>query len=114
MLRDTMISTMPVAMIAIDALWTDRFHRLRAVRKSPPDHTWKPTQMTASATTMPKRRTSISVDAARARALRRTPIAGGVAGTAVVSAATGNLAAARALRRRTGAAHVCHESQVVS
>ena len=29
MLRDTMISTMPVAMIAIDALWTDRFQRLR-------------------------------------------------------------------------------------
>ena len=35
MLRDTMISTMPVAMTAIDELWTDRFHRLRAVRKSP-------------------------------------------------------------------------------
>ena len=37
MLRDTMISTMPVAMMAIEALWTERFQRLRAVRKSPPD-----------------------------------------------------------------------------
>ena len=63
MLRDTMISTMPVAMMAIEALWTDRFQRLRAVRKSPPDRTSKPIQMTASATTMPNRRTSISVDA---------------------------------------------------
>ena len=63
MLRDTMISTMPVAMMAMEVLWTDRFHRLRDVRKSPPDKTLKPTQITASATTMPTRRVSISVEA---------------------------------------------------
>ena len=30
--RMTMMSTMPVAMIAIDDVWTLRFHRLRGVR----------------------------------------------------------------------------------
>ena len=29
MLRETMTSTIPVAMIAIDEVWTERFHRLR-------------------------------------------------------------------------------------
>ena len=62
MLRDTMMSTMPVAMMAIDELWTDRFQRLRAVRKSPPDLMLKPSQMTASAATIPNMRMSISVD----------------------------------------------------
>ena len=33
--RITMISTMPVAMIAIDDVWTVKFQRLRGVRKSP-------------------------------------------------------------------------------
>ena len=45
MLRDTMMSTMPVAMIATDALWTDRFHRFRGVRNWPPDRMLKPIQM---------------------------------------------------------------------
>ena len=62
MLRDTMISTMPVAMIAIDVLWTDRFHRFRAVRKSPPERMLNPIQITASATTMPTMRASISAE----------------------------------------------------
>jgi hypothetical protein len=53
---------MPVAMMAIDALWTDRFHRFRDVRNRPPDPIWKPIQMTASATTMPMRRVSTSSD----------------------------------------------------
>jgi len=35
MLRITMTSTMPVAMIPMPAVWTDRFHRLRGVRKAP-------------------------------------------------------------------------------
>jgi hypothetical protein len=35
-------------MIAIDVLWTERFHRLRAVRKSPPDRTLKAIQTTTS------------------------------------------------------------------
>ena len=67
MLRDTMIRTMPVAMIAIDALCTDRFHRLRAVRKSPPERMWNPTQMTPRPSNMPNRRVSISVDARTSR-----------------------------------------------
>lgn len=37
MLRITMTSTMPVAMIATEEVCTDRFQRLRGVRKSPPD-----------------------------------------------------------------------------
>src|SRR5437899_8853029 len=36
MLRDTMTSTIPVAMIAIEALWTDRFQELEAVGNLPP------------------------------------------------------------------------------
>src|SRR4030081_1460892 len=60
MLRDTMIKTMPLAMMAIDALWTDRFHRLREVRNRPPDPIWKPIQMMASATIMPMSRVSTS------------------------------------------------------
>ena len=35
MLRDTMTSTMPVAMMPIEALWTDRFHRLRGREEVP-------------------------------------------------------------------------------
>src|SRR5262245_54253622 len=60
MLRDTMIRTIPVAMIAIDVLWTERFHRLRAVKKSPPDRMLKAIQIAPSAITMPTRRVSIS------------------------------------------------------
>ena len=37
MFRDTMMSTMPVAMIAIEVLCTERFQRLREVRNAPPD-----------------------------------------------------------------------------
>ncbi len=37
MLRDTMISTMPVAMMATVAVCTERFHKLRGVRNVPPD-----------------------------------------------------------------------------
>ena len=58
---------MPVAMIAIEVLWTERFHRLRAVRKSPPDRMLKAIQMTTSAMTMPNSRVSSSVLASTAR-----------------------------------------------
>ena len=58
---------MPVAMIAIDVLWTERFHRLRAVRKSPPDRMLKAIQMTISAITMPSSRVSSSVLAITSR-----------------------------------------------
>ena len=35
MWRMTMTSTMPVAMIAIDDVWTLKFHKLRGVRNRP-------------------------------------------------------------------------------
>ena len=60
MWRVTMTSTMPVAITATEAVCTDRFHRLRGVRKVPPDRMWKPIQMTASAPIMPRKRTSTS------------------------------------------------------
>ena len=81
MLRDTMISTMPVAMMAIEVLCTDRFHRLRAVRKSPPDRMLNPIQMTARATIIPTMRVSISADASHDRAsptVRRWRVVGTV------------------------------------
>jgi len=61
MLRVTMTSTMPVAMTATDDDWTDKFQRLRGVRKSPSEKTWKPSQMTSSAPIMPSMRVSSSV-----------------------------------------------------
>src|SRR4026208_2327844 len=63
MLRDTMMSTIPGALMATDVLGTDRFHRLRAVRKFPSESTWKAIQIAMSASTMPTRRVSIPVDA---------------------------------------------------
>jgi hypothetical protein len=66
-----MMSTMPVAMIAVDALWTDRLNRFRGVRKSPPDITLKPIQMIASAPIIPRRRVSISVDVRSVRSVGR-------------------------------------------
>ena len=70
MLRDTMISTMPVAMMPIDELWTERFQRFRGVMKSPPDAMWKPIQMTPRAITIPSRRVSSSAARSNPRALR--------------------------------------------
>ena len=37
MLRETMTSTIPVAMIPTEEVCTERFHRLRGVRKVPPE-----------------------------------------------------------------------------
>jgi hypothetical protein len=62
MLRDTMMSTMPVAMMATVAVCTERFQRLRGVRNVPPDQKWKPIQMMARAPSMPSKRVSISAD----------------------------------------------------
>ena len=45
MLRDTMIRVIPVARMATEAVWTDRFHRFRGVRNVPPDMKWKTVQM---------------------------------------------------------------------
>ncbi|MCY1559903.1 hypothetical protein D9M68_969860 [compost metagenome] len=61
MLRVTITSTIPVTMTATEAVWTDRFHRLRGVRNRPPENMLNPTQMMMSAPTMPSRRVSSSV-----------------------------------------------------
>ena len=67
---------MPVAMMAMEVLWTERFHKLRAVRKPPPETMWNAIQIASRATTMPKSRESISVDANIDRHDRAAP--GGV------------------------------------
>src|SRR5256885_4197653 len=54
-------------MIAIEALWTDRFQRLRGLRNVPFDTRSNPTQMIASARTMPSSRVSTSRRLAVAR-----------------------------------------------
>ena len=61
MLRVTMTSTMPVATMAVTAVWTERFHRFLAVRNEPSPIRWKPIQIRASAPTMPSMRVSISI-----------------------------------------------------
>ena len=61
MLRVTMTSTMPAAMIATDEVCTDRFQRLRGVRNKPPERTCKAIQIAASAPIMPSMRVSSSV-----------------------------------------------------
>src|SRR5262245_49400091 len=89
MLRDTMIRTIPVAMIAIDVLWTERFQRLRAVCKSPPDSTLNAIQMTARATTMPSRRVSNSVATRNERQRRSRGGVGVMAGLGLVPSPAG-------------------------
>ena len=85
MLRVTMISTMPVAMIAIDVLWTDRFQRLRDVMNLPSDIAWNATQITASAATMPSSRVSISDFLIRSWNVRGVLAAGATAVPAAAS-----------------------------
>ena len=69
MFRDTMTRTIPVAMIAIEALCTDRFQRFRAERNVPPDTMLKLIQMMTSAETIPSMRGSTST-------VRSTPVTG--------------------------------------
>ena len=52
MLRETMTRTIPVAMIATEAVCTERFHRFLGVRNVPPDMKWNAVQITASAISM--------------------------------------------------------------
>src|SRR5271156_1127562 len=64
--RMTMTSTMPVAMTAIDDVWTLKFHKLRGVRNRPSPFCaqvimLKPIQISASAPIMPSMRVSTSV-----------------------------------------------------
>ena len=61
MLRETMTSTMPVAMIAIPEAWTARVSMLFGWMNLPPLTMWKASRITARANTMPKSRRSISV-----------------------------------------------------
>jgi hypothetical protein len=88
MFRDTISSTIPVAMTAIEVLCTDRFHKLRAVRKSPPETMWNAIQIARRATTIPKSRESISVDANTDRHDRAPPVAVAVAGDASFGVST--------------------------
>ena len=67
MLRETMMSTIPVAMIAIEVLCTERFQRLRAVKNAPPDRMWNAIQIAASDTIRPTSRVSTSVDCSAVR-----------------------------------------------
>ena len=54
MLRETMTSTIPVAMTPTAEVCTERFHRLRGGHETvPPERIWKPTQITMSATSIP-------------------------------------------------------------
>src|SRR5215216_3120403 len=69
--RATITSTMPAAMTATDAVCTERFHRLRGVRKAPPDRRSTPIQISASAPSMPTKRASISVARNRSARPRR-------------------------------------------
>ncbi len=85
MLRDTMISTMPVAMIAMDDDWTERFQRLRDVRNRPPDRKLKPTQMIARAMSMPTRRESTSATWTRDPNVRRGRSLAGISVSTVTS-----------------------------
>jgi hypothetical protein len=49
MFRETMTSTMPVAMTATEADWTERFHRFRGVRNRPSENRSKPLQISSNA-----------------------------------------------------------------
>src|SRR2546428_5756515 len=69
MFRDTMTRTIPVAMIAIEALCTERFQRFRAERNVPPDTMLKLIQMMTRAATIPSMRGSTS-------RVRSTPVTG--------------------------------------
>jgi hypothetical protein len=61
MLRETMTSTMPVAMIAMPAAWTDIVIMLVGWISVPPLRMWNVTRMRTKATNMPNSRRSISV-----------------------------------------------------
>src|SRR3989304_5612511 len=75
--RATITRTIPPTMTPTTLLWTIRFPRLRGGRKSPVCR-WKPTQMTASAATIPIRRVSKPTQAAnRWKTFTRPKRAGG-------------------------------------
>ena len=114
MLRDTMIRTMPVAMIAIEALWTDRFHRFLGVMKLPPERMLKKTQITARATIMPSRRVSSSSAASVERKERPdsgSPAVEGVVVTSLIRAPLEPDSGRRSALRRAEAAGAgrCHQ-----
>ena len=61
MFLETMIRTIPVAMIAVPDAWTASVTMFAGRMNVPPDQIWKPSRMTPSAASMPNRRRSISV-----------------------------------------------------
>ena len=67
MLRETMTSTIPVAMIAMPDAWTASVIMLFGWISFPPLAMWKTSRITARASTMPNSRRSISVWASRPR-----------------------------------------------
>jgi len=85
MLRDTMMSTMPVARMATLVAWTASVTMLIGRRNLPSSMTLKTTRMMARATTIPNRRRSISVAAPSprrpGRAVPELPGAGAASAT---------------------------------
>ncbi len=71
MLRETMISTMPVAMIAIPAACTASVVMLPGAMILPPLRMWNTSRIAARAISMPNKRRSISVCASIPRIDRR-------------------------------------------
>ena len=67
MLRETITRTIPVAMIAMPAAWTDIVIMLVGCTSFPPLITWKVARMRMNATSMPNSRRSISVWATSSR-----------------------------------------------
>ena len=67
MLRDTMTSTMPVAMMAMPVAWMAIVTMFVGEISLPPLSTWNVSRITIRATSMPNRRRSISVWAKRPR-----------------------------------------------
>ncbi len=67
MLRDTMTSTMPVAMMAMPVAWMAIETMFVGEMSLPPLRTWNASRITTRATSMPNRRRSISVWAKRPR-----------------------------------------------
>jgi hypothetical protein len=85
MFRETMTSTIPVAMIAMPEAWTASVTMFTGEKNFPPLRTLNPTRMAMNARTIPNSRRSISVSATRPR---RDVRAGGCAwpGTGVAPA----------------------------
>jgi hypothetical protein len=83
MLRVTITNTMPVAMMATEAVWIVRLKRFRGVMKRPSVRKLKTRQITTKAPIMPSRRVSISRAEKKFRGFGGALAAGGVSVMAV-------------------------------